>query len=57
MAEKFYTAQELADTLKVTLRTVYNYLRAGHIKAIRCGRDYRIPEAEFNRILREGLHR
>lgn len=51
-----YTLQDLAEALKVTRRTIYNYLKAGKIKTTKCGRFYRISEEEYKRILREGLH-
>lgn len=52
---KTYSLQELADILKVSRQTIYNHMKAGHIEAIRVGREYRIREDELQRILAEGF--
>ena len=41
---KVYTTDEALEVLKVTRRTLYRYIKAGQIKAIRMGREYRITE-------------
>ena len=40
MAEtmKVYTLEELVDLLKVTKRTLYNYIRTGRLKAVKMGK-------------------
>ncbi len=54
MAEMFYTPEELASMLKVTRQAVYNWIRQGHMEAVRIGRTVRIPAQEVERLLREG---
>ena len=50
-----YTLQETADTLKVTKKAVYNWIKAGKLKATKLGREYRIQEQEIKRVLDEGI--
>ena len=38
---KLYTAQEAADVLRVSKRTVWKYGREGKLKAVRFGRTVR----------------
>ena len=39
---RVYTPQEYADTMKVSVKTIYRQLRAGTLKAQRIGRQWRI---------------
>ena len=39
---KLYTIAEVADILKVTERTVYNYIKIGSLKAAKIGKLWRI---------------
>ena len=45
--EQLYTPQEVADYLKVDVRTVYRWLREGEMNAIRFQREYRIGESDL----------
>jgi len=45
--QEFYTAQELADKLRVNIMTIYRYIKAGKLKAYKIGKDFRIEEKEF----------
>lgn len=49
--EEFYTPQEIAERLKVDIRTVYRWIREDRMKAAKIGRFWRIPESELNRLL------
>ena len=51
---KVYTAEEVLGILKVTKRTLYNYIKAGQIKAIKLGREYRITEDALKDFLERG---
>lgn len=53
---KLYSLQELADILRVSRQTIYNHLTAGHIKAVKQGKEYRVTEEEVQRILKNGLN-
>jgi excisionase family DNA binding protein len=49
--EQLYTPQEVADYLKVDVRTVYRWLREGKMNAIRFQREYRIAESDLRDFL------
>lgn len=53
MTEKeFYTAEELADKLRVNIMTIYRYIKAGKLKAHKLGKEFRITKEEFDRFLK-----
>lgn len=47
----FYTAQELADKLRVNVMTIYRYIKAKKLRAHKIGKEFRIDNEEFNRFL------
>ena len=49
--EQLYTPQEVADYLKVDVRTVYRWLRGGELNALRFRREYRISETDLRNFL------
>lgn len=49
--KEFYTAQELANKLRVNIMTIYRYIKAEKIKAYKMGKDFRIDKDEFNKFL------
>lgn len=49
--EDFYTAQELAERLKVNVMTIYRYIKAGKLNAYKIGKEFRIGKEEFNNFL------
>lgn len=44
---KIYTTKEVAKILNVTVRTIYNYIDSGDLKAVKLGRYWRIKEEEL----------
>lgn len=48
MNEKFLTAKEVSEILKVNIMTIYRYIKAGKIKAYKFGKEFRFKEKEFN---------
>lgn len=48
----FYTAEEVANFLKMHLLTIYEYIRNGELKAIRIGRTYRIARHDLSEFIR-----
>lgn len=48
---EFYTAQELADKLRVNIMTIYRYIKAGKLNAYKIGKEFRIDKKEFERLL------
>lgn len=49
--QEFYTAQELADKLRVNIMTIYRYIDAGKLKAYKLGKEFRIDREEFQSFL------
>jgi excisionase family DNA binding protein len=49
--QDFYTAQELADKLRVNVMTIYRYIKAKKLKAYKIGKEYRIDKVEYNAFL------
>ena len=47
MEEQLYTAQEVADMLKLKKTTVYDMIRKGTLGAVRMGKSFRIPDSEI----------
>lgn len=48
---KLYTIEEIAKVLKVTKRTIYNYIRSGAIHAIKIGKYWRIKHEDLEHFL------
>ena len=48
---KFYTAQELANKIRVNIMTIYRYIKASKLKAYKIGKEFRIDKGEFNKFL------
>ncbi len=46
---------EVAQALRYHIESVRRAIRQGRIKAIKAGRQWRVPRAELDRLLREGL--
>ncbi len=49
--EEFYTAQELADALRVNVMTIYRYINAKKLTAYKIGKEFRIDKKEFTAFL------
>lgn len=49
----FYTAEELAEVLKVNIMTIYRYIKAGKLKAYKIGKEFRIDKNEFDNFIRK----
>ena len=49
--EQFYTAQELAEKLRVNIMTIYRYIKAGKLKSYKIGKEFRVDKKEFQRFL------
>lgn len=55
MVDEYYTVRELATKFKVTEQAIHNWIKAGKIASIKLGRARRIPAAEVERLVREGI--
>ncbi len=47
------TVDKVAIKLKVSRNTVVNLIKKGDIKALRVGGQYRIPEDNFNKFIKD----
>ena len=50
--QEFYTAQELADKLRVNIMTIYRYIKTGKLKAYKMSKEFRIDKKELSRFLK-----
>lgn len=51
------TVNDVAEALSVSPKCVRNWARDGRIRAVRLGRQWRVPADEIWRLQREGLVR
>ena len=51
---RVYTLDEVAEVLKITRRTLYTYLKAGKLKAVRMGRKWIVSEENLKTFLANG---
>lgn len=49
--DNYYTPQEVADKLKLNVRTLYKWIREDKLKAVKIGDVWRISETELSRLL------
>ena len=54
---KFYTLQEVADILRVSRQTVYNYVTAKKLRATKLGKEYRVTEEDLQDLINSGLNK
>jgi len=50
---EFYTAQELAEKLKLNVMTIYRYIKAGKLAAHKIGKEFRIQAEDYERFLKK----
>jgi excisionase family DNA binding protein len=51
---KLYTINELTTILKVTQRTVYNYIKSKNLKALKIGKYWRVRHTDLREFLVRG---
>lgn len=51
---KVYTLDEVAEILKVTKRTLYNYVKAGKLPAVKMGKYWRVSEESLQAFISTG---
>lgn len=55
MAElKVYALDELAEILKVSRRSLYNFIKDGKLKGFKVGREWRITEEALKEFIEKG---
>jgi len=50
--EQYYTIEEVATMLKVAYLTVYRWIKAGKLLAVKAGKQYRIEKKELDKFLK-----
>jgi len=55
MQDRFWKLSEVASLLGVVQMTVYRWIWAGKVKAIKVGRSWRVAPEEVERIRRDGV--
>lgn len=48
---RVYTVEEVAEKLSVSIRTVYNYIKSGNLKAAKIGKYWRVTEENLRSFL------
>lgn len=48
---KVYTLEEVQAILKVTQRTLYNYIKTGKLKATKIGKYWRVTHQDLEKLL------
>lgn len=49
-----YTLDDIAESLHVTKRTLYTYVKAGKLKAVKIGKYWRVTESNLQDFLTNG---
>ena len=53
LTDEYYSIQEVADKLKVAYLTVYRWIKAGKLMAVKASKQYRIKKDDINKFLEE----
>jgi excisionase family DNA binding protein len=56
MDSTLLTPSQIAERLRTTERTLYNWLRSGHLSGMKVGRLWRIPEENLAAFLQSNGH-
>ena len=51
---KLYTLQEVANILRVSRQTIYNYVTAKRLRAAKIGKEYRVTEEDLQEFIKNG---
>jgi excisionase family DNA binding protein len=49
--DRYWTPKQIADRLQVDVHTINRWIREGKLKAIRLGKQYRIPDSEIRAFI------
>jgi DNA binding domain, excisionase family len=52
--DELYTIDEIKELLKITPRTLYNYIKRGSLKAIKIGKYWRVKRSDLEEFLSKG---
>lgn len=50
---ELFTIEEVAEKLRVAYLTVYRWIKAGKLEALKAGRQYRIKQEALDRFLNQ----
>lgn len=53
---KIYTLEEVQTLLKVTQRTIYNYIKEGKLKAVKIGKYWRVKHTGLQDFIDRGTN-
>jgi len=53
LTDEYYSIQEVADKLKVAYLTVYRWVRANKLHAVKAGKQHRISKDDLETFLSE----
>lgn len=51
---RVYTLDEVAEILQLTKRTLYNYVKAGKLKAVKVGKYWRVSSENLQEFINTG---
>jgi excisionase family DNA binding protein len=51
--DKYWTPEEIAERLKVNVRTVVRWITSKRLKAIRVGKQWRVPDSEIRAFVEQ----
>jgi excisionase family DNA binding protein len=51
MEEEYFTPQEVAERLKLSVKTVLDYLRTGKLGGVKAGKHWRIRRVDIDAFL------
>ena len=51
---KLYTLQEVANILRVSRQTIYNYVTAKKLRATKFGKEYRVTAEDLQEFIKNG---
>jgi len=54
---KLYTIEEISEILKVTPRTIYNYIKNQDLKAVKIGKYWRVTDSALQEFIDNGTNR
>jgi putative resolvase len=53
----FYLVEELAEKLRVNKMTIYRWIKAGKIKALKIGKEFRIARMDFEQLINKTIEK
>ena len=51
LSDEYYSIQEVAEKLKVAYLTVYRWIHAGRLEAVKAGKQHRIKKEDLEKFL------